>query len=238
MRAGNLLWYRASGAGRHHEAAPNNGVVIGTGWEIFNRVIDGGNGVLYAIDRDGNLRWYKDTHRDGPPMDGHVPNRGGHHRHPAGGASPRSSPAGTGSLYAIDRDEQPPLVQGHAPGRDPDGRPPTPSFDVPNKGAMIGNGWGQFTTVISTGNGVIFGQDAVGDLWWHQDLAQDGTIRGLTHGRGEESRLRLLPRLVHRRLLRRGQCRRRRRDHAIDSTAELRFDRVREHAGSTPTLNK
>ena len=42
--------------------------------------------------------------------------------------------------------------------------------------------------MISTGNGVIFGQDAVGDLWWHKDLAQDGTIRWANYGVAEESR--------------------------------------------------
>ena len=69
---------------------PNQGAIIGTGWGSFTQVFSGGNGVLYAIDAIGNLRWYKDTHRDGTPA-----------------TAARA-----------------------------------PSFDAPNKGAVIGNGWG------------------------------------------------------------------------------------------------
>ena len=65
----------------------------------------------------------------------------------------------------------------------------TPSFKAPNKGAIIGIGWNRFTTVFSTGDGVIFGRDAAGDLWWHQDLAQDGTIRWEPGAARESARL-------------------------------------------------
>jgi hypothetical protein len=45
--------------------APNEGSVIGSGWNIFTQVIDGGGGILYGIDPTGNLFFYQDTHQDG-----------------------------------------------------------------------------------------------------------------------------------------------------------------------------
>ena len=65
--------------------------------------------------------------------------------------------------------------------------------------------------MFSGGNGVIFGRDTDGDLWWYKDLAQDGTSRwdpgsGAAVGWGIRPCVILLP------VSRRGQCRRRRRD--------------------------
>src|SRR5205807_675249 len=48
--------------------APNEGNVIGTGWNGFTHVIAGGDGVLYAVEPNGDLLWYRDTHRDGTPV--------------------------------------------------------------------------------------------------------------------------------------------------------------------------
>ena len=103
-RSGNLLWYKDLARDGTTNFAPNNGVVIATGWEIFNRVIDGGDGVLYAIDAIGNLRWYKDTHRDGTPMDGHRAEPRGPPSASGWGSFTQVFSGGDGVLYAIDRD--------------------------------------------------------------------------------------------------------------------------------------
>src|SRR5262249_15027289 len=96
--------------------APNEGAVIGTGWN-FPQVFSGGNGVIYAIDNAGNLHWYKDTHRDGTSN----------------------------------------------------------SFNAPNNGAVIGIGWDRFVSLTSPGNGEIYARDSSGNLFWYQDLADNGT---------------------------------------------------------------
>ena len=101
-KSGNLLWYKDLARDGTTNFAPNNGVVIATGWDVFNRVIHGGNGVLYAIDAIGNLHWFKDTHRDGTPVTaGGAPSFDGRTKgpqsRPVGGDSPMSSPVGTGS---------------------------------------------------------------------------------------------------------------------------------------------
>ncbi len=122
---GNLHWYKdthrdgtpATAAGAPSFDAPNEGATIGIGWNMFTTVFSGGNGVLYGIDGDGNLRWYKDTHRDGTLMDSHVPN--------------------------------------HA--------------------ATIGIRWGSFTQVFSGGNGVLYAIDRDGNLHWYKDTHRDGT---------------------------------------------------------------
>ena len=214
--SGNLLWYKDLAPDGTDELAPNNGAVIGTGWDKFTQVLSGGDGVLYAIDRDGNLRWYKDTHRDGTLMDGHVPNQGA----TIGilwGSFTQVFSGGNGVLYAID-------VQGdlhwykdtHRDGTQMDRH-------VPNQGAIIGVGWDRFTTVFSTGNGVIFARNPAGYLFWYKDLSQHGTSdwdpgSSTRVGSGFDPTSLPLP------LLRRGQCRLATRViYAIDRGAELRF---------------
>ncbi len=50
-----------NGASNWH---PNSGHIIGTGWN-FRLVFSGGNGIIYAIDSQDNLFFYKDLARDG-----------------------------------------------------------------------------------------------------------------------------------------------------------------------------
>ena len=215
MTSGNLRWYKDLARDGATNFAPNNGVVIATGWDMFNRVINGGNGVLYAIDAIGNLHWYKDTHRDGTPMTaGHhsldAPNEGATIG-TGWGSFTQVFSGGNGVLYAIDRDGN--LRWYKDTHRD--GTPVTaggaPSFDASNNGAVIGIGWNMFTTVFSTGNGVIFGRDTAGHLWWYKDLAQDGTPSGLPAAERPSARD-FDSTVIPRPLFRRGQCRRRRRD--------------------------
>jgi hypothetical protein len=156
---------------------PNQGATIGTDWGRFTQVFSGGDGILYAVDAIGDLRWYKDTHRDGTLMDGHVP----------------------------------------------------------NQGAIIGIGWNMYTTVISCGDGVIFGRDTAGNLAWYKDLARNGTSKWdprsakVAWGFDPTS----YPRLFSGGIKADGDV----VIYAIDSRDGLRFYSWREHAGSAPTRN-
>jgi hypothetical protein len=64
---GDLFWYKdLARDGSPSETWANGGAPrkIGTGWH-FPLVFSGGNGVIYAITRDGDLLWYRDQARDG-----------------------------------------------------------------------------------------------------------------------------------------------------------------------------
>ncbi|MGZ6565728.1 MAG: tachylectin-related carbohydrate-binding protein, partial [Solirubrobacteraceae bacterium] len=41
------------------------GVRIGQGWQNFRQVIDGGDGILYAVTQTGDLLYYRDLARNG-----------------------------------------------------------------------------------------------------------------------------------------------------------------------------
>ncbi|MFN2506972.1 MAG: tachylectin-related carbohydrate-binding protein [Acidimicrobiales bacterium] len=58
---GNLFWYRHDhpADGRGGFANSGKGQHIGTGWNGYTRVFSGGGGVIYAINSDGNMFWYR-----------------------------------------------------------------------------------------------------------------------------------------------------------------------------------
>ena len=183
-RAGQLHWYkdiaRDGTTGVNSFAAPNEGNVVDKGWVNNQHIFSGGEGVLYAIDVDGNLRWYRDTHRDGtattiegsPSFDaaneGNVIGFGW-------GSFKKVFSGGGGVIYAIDNAGN--LRWYKDVARNGSGivnGNPT-SFTAPNEGAIIGGGWENFVDAFSTGGGNIYAQRADGALLWYKDLARDGT---------------------------------------------------------------
>lgn len=64
-QAGQLRWYRHDGAngGTGLETpgawADGSGKVVGTGWQGFATVFSPGGGLIYGIDAQGRLRWYR-----------------------------------------------------------------------------------------------------------------------------------------------------------------------------------
>lgn len=65
--AGQLKWYRHRGPISFPAWTwdANSGSTIGWGWNTPPQVFSGRAGILYIVDRDGNLRWYQDTNRLG-----------------------------------------------------------------------------------------------------------------------------------------------------------------------------
>lgn len=59
--SGDLLWYRHLDptGGTVTWANSGGGSTIGTGWQMFHTVIAAGNGVLYGIQPNGDLLWYR-----------------------------------------------------------------------------------------------------------------------------------------------------------------------------------
>jgi hypothetical protein len=170
--SGDLLWYKdthRNGSGIVNGFttsfdAPNEGAVIGTGWNQFTHVIDGGGGILYAIEPNGDLLWYKDTARNGTW--GWDPNSG--NRIGVGwNVFSQVFSGGNGVLYAIEPNGDLLWYKDLA-------RNGTPGWDF-NSGNRIGIGWNEFADVISNGNGIIYGRNYNGNLQWYQDVAQNGT---------------------------------------------------------------
>lgn len=60
---GDLRWYRYDGSGGHGESpadwAANSRNMIGNGWAGFKFLCGGGDGVLFAVEPNGDLYWYK-----------------------------------------------------------------------------------------------------------------------------------------------------------------------------------
>jgi len=61
---GDLRWYRYDGQGVSNPEGnqgwhPNSRSIIGNGWNGFRHVVAGGDGVLFGVEQNGNLRWYQ-----------------------------------------------------------------------------------------------------------------------------------------------------------------------------------
>lgn len=56
-----MRWYKHNGFlnGTTNWADPIGGIEVGTGWGDFKSVFATSGGVIYAIQPDGKLRWYK-----------------------------------------------------------------------------------------------------------------------------------------------------------------------------------
>ena len=67
---GDLRWYRYDGSGQFSPDgsigwAPNSSNVIGNSWNNFKFLCGGGDGVLFAVEPNGDLRWYQYAAGDG-----------------------------------------------------------------------------------------------------------------------------------------------------------------------------
>ena len=64
---GELKWYRntgyLTGAGYNDAGGwdPKSGKTIGIGWSEFDQLFSGGNGVIYGVQANGDLKWYRNT---------------------------------------------------------------------------------------------------------------------------------------------------------------------------------
>jgi hypothetical protein len=65
---GRLLWYKhnfyrygvgSGGQGKDGQAAWEGPMEVGTGWQNFKHVFSAGDGVIYAVTKEGKLLWYK-----------------------------------------------------------------------------------------------------------------------------------------------------------------------------------
>ena len=141
----------------------------------FLQVTGDTDGSIYATDRNGELHWYKDRHRDGSGIVGGVAtsfdgaNQGAAIATDWQGYKTVFS-GGDGILYGIDSVGN---LMFHQDSQR-DGTPMVPRND------LIGTGWGNFRHVFSGGDGVIYAVDAQGNLRWYDDTARNGA--GIVNG--------------------------------------------------------
>jgi len=84
VRDGNLIWYKDNSRNGTENWAHGSGSVIGRGgWDQFSIVTASkdNDGVIFAVEKTGNIRWYKYTGHDGheawAPGSGNVIGKGG-----------------------------------------------------------------------------------------------------------------------------------------------------------------
>lgn len=169
---GTLKWYRHDGFanGTAKWAAP---VDVGTGWNSFKKVFAGGDGVMYAIDDSGNLRWYR-------YQDVLNAKRPPHWAGPLTVASGWSNvidafSGGNGVIYTVKPDGS--LVWwrhvSYQNGIDSP-RPTAPGATALGRvGArwegpkVVGSGWQNFRKIFSPGDGFIYAVNGAGELFWY-----------------------------------------------------------------------
>jgi hypothetical protein len=181
---GDLRWYRYSGQGEQDPSGskgwdPNSGNRVGNGWQNFLFVMGCGDGVILAINPDGDLLWYQydgDGEDDPSGSIGWHPNSG----NPIGNGwqnflhvfvTPREGRFSSSRLtvYAVADDGD---LRWYAYDGNGESDISGASGWLPNSGNTVGNGWQNFRQITGIG-GDIFAVHDNGDLLWYS-YAGDG----------------------------------------------------------------
>ena len=141
-RAGDLQWYRHLGYRDGSATWANNatGAKVGVGWSGMRLVFAGGDGVIYAIDRAGDLFWYRHTgHADGTFVwaNGASGIKVGN----GWGEAATAFAGGKGVIYAMKRD-------GNLYWYSHSGAATGAATWAPGTGNQIGNGWGNTVRIF------------------------------------------------------------------------------------------
>lgn len=134
----------------------------------FLQFVPGGNGVLYAIQSDGALLWYQHTGY----LTGSQVWSGGSSRVIGSGWQQFTTVLANsdGQIYAL-RPDGTLLWYKYRLTNSATG---AGTWD-PASGSVIGNGFNRFARIFGGWGGVIYGEDAAGDLYWYRYAAGNGT---------------------------------------------------------------
>jgi N,N-dimethylformamidase len=182
---GRLLFYQDTfrdgtnhPAGGIYEGWANGGAqqVIGTVWDPFLHVFSGDEGIIYAIQQDGTLLYYKDLARNGTSNFDFY-----------GSGQPIGSgwqnflhvfSGGAGIIYAIQQDGTLLYYQDLV-------RNGSSKWKFCGTGQPIGNGWQNFRHVFGGEEGIIYAIQQDGTLLYYRDLARDGTWQWANGGNAQ-----------------------------------------------------
>jgi len=187
--AGDLLWYRHNTAydvklqNRRRQTELTGPLVVHKGWQNFRHVFSAGDGVIYAIDQNGDLLWFKHIQYKEAVE---IPS--GSNTSMVGAASrlnwarswvdlkPRVVgkgwaefrhvfPGGDGVIYVVTKDGRL-LRYRHVGYLDGLGLESAGAWEGP---VNINGGWDSYHHFFSRGDGIIYAVAANGELFWFRD---------------------------------------------------------------------
>ncbi|MFI1439024.1 tachylectin-related carbohydrate-binding protein [Streptomyces fructofermentans] len=170
---GDLQWYRHDGWGQGtaHWTAGAGGNKVSGGWNVYDKVFSGGDGVIYGIYPNGDLQWYRhDGWKQGTAH--WTAGAGGNKVSGGWNVYDKVFSGGDGVIYGIhpNGDLQWYRHDGWKQG--------TAHWTAGAGGNKVSGGWNVYGKVLSGGNGVIYGIYPNGDLQWYR---HDGWKQGTAH---------------------------------------------------------
>jgi len=166
-KIGDLLWYRHNGfasGSTHNEVGAWDGPTIQSwGWQGLEQIFSGSDGVIYAITKDGTLRWYRHKRW----LNGDSKNVPGAWEGPkvlgTGWQDYKKVFSGCkGTIYAITQDGTLKWLK-HLEYLTGGSRPS--AWLAPR---TVGIGWQNFQHVFPACNGIIYAVTPNGELWWYK----------------------------------------------------------------------
>jgi hypothetical protein len=178
--SGNFRWYKDLARDGSNNACAGGGaqwaggLVMGVGWQGYKHVFYGGNGIIYAIDPSGNLRFCQDVGLDGsfnPPVCPVIGTGWGDFRQVFASGAP-------GVIYAIRQDGELDYYRDMVRN----GTNLQPGVNGWIGPLPVGHGWQNMRSVFGGAinssvypNGVVYGIGDDYNLRWWQDVRQDGS---------------------------------------------------------------
>ena len=173
---GQLKWYG------HNAALTGGGLesvgswasksmkTIGIGWGEFQQIFAGGDGVVYGVQPNGELKWYRNTgYRTGGGYNdpGGWDPKGGKTIGIGWGEFKQIFSTGKGIIYGVAASGELKWYRntGYLTGA---GYNDAGGWDA-KSGKTIGIGWSELEHLTATANGVIYGVAANGDLKWYRN---------------------------------------------------------------------
>jgi hypothetical protein len=173
--AGELVWYPAW-TDTSNPPSVGLGRQIGDGWASFSHVFAGGEGIIYAVDSAGALRWYRDERRDGSnDPDGSTgwDSASGNQIDNGWLGFAQLLSGGDGVIYAVQTAGD--LLWYRDLARDGSNAPDGSTGWADASGSPIDRGWNGMRHIVPGGGGVIYAVTPEGVLTWYRDLARDGS---------------------------------------------------------------
>jgi hypothetical protein len=182
---GLLRWFEYGGLGEANPAgnrgwAPNSGNPIGRGWNNLLNLASGGDGVLYGVEPNGDLRWFMyDGGGESDPSgatgwhsnSGNVIGNGWHGLRFLFSTPFEGTVASTilGAIFAVDQNGGLRWFRYLGDGtHDPSGN----TGWHPNSGNAIGRGWSAGFRFITAVSNVILAVEDDGDLRWYKYVGE------------------------------------------------------------------
>lgn len=174
--AGALRWFRHADpeGGSYQWSLANFGSQIGNGFGALARLVPGGDGVLYGVDAQGNLRWYRHADPIGGSAQWVVPNFGAVVGTGWGGMRDIVAD-GYGDVYAVRNDGT--LLAFRHTGR-ADG---TFNWGA-GSGTAVGSGFDACTKLFAGGPGILYCVRADGQLQWWRHIGAPESVDGWAGG--------------------------------------------------------